>query len=156
MAINEFAQKHLDAFANDEPFPGGLAFRTALKQSNLDYSLESLSRVDYLLDQIRTQLRPEFEAFLDKQENQNFANFLCFYVGTTVAKCSKQKIIWLTYDEMLQAIPDNGNMFPPCFATHISCILERSGFFIPLSSIQERLFDEPPTKSVRFSAEGFL
>jgi hypothetical protein len=156
MPINEFAQQHLDAFANNQPFPGGLNFRKALTQSALDYSLESLSRVDYLLDQIRTRIKPIESKFWDSQENQNFANLLCFYVGTTVARLSNQKITWYQYDEMIELIPDNANLFPPCFATHISCVLERKGFFIPLSAIQERLFDEPPQKSVRFSAEGFL
>jgi hypothetical protein len=35
-------------------------------------------------------------------------------------------------------------------------MIDNKGFFIPLSAIQERLFDEPPGKSVRFSAERFM
>jgi hypothetical protein len=47
-------------------------------------------------------------------------------------------------------------MFPRCFATSITCLLQKRGFFVPLLAIEDRLFTEPPEKSVRFSAEGFM
>lgn len=156
MPINQVARLHLETFAKNEPFPGGLSFRKAMMQSALDYTLESLSRVDYLLDQIRTRIKPDESKFWDTQDNQNFANFLCFYVGSTVARVSRQKIVWYEYGEMIELMPENALTYPACFATHITCVLERKGFFVPLSAIQVRLFDEPPGKSVRASAEPFI
>lgn len=155
MPINDIAQQHLDALINRLPFPGGIAFRKELDAANLNFTMQSLTRVDALLDGIRTRSRPSFNAFLERDDNQNFLHALCFYTGATVALTSKQSIDWFPYDEMIALFPDNAAMFPSCFATHISCLLSRGGFFIPLSSIQERLFDEPPGKSVKFSAEMF-
>lgn len=159
MPLNHIADRYLDAFDKHGEFDGGLSFRTALSQSNLDYSVESLKRVDHLLDQVRTRLRPDPQQFLDPQPNQNFLYLLAFYVGAVVARATGSSIIWLGYDEMIRRMPDNEPFFPRCFATSISCILSggtKGGFFVPLSSITEMLFDEDPGKSVSFSAGAFI
>jgi hypothetical protein len=156
MPINDIAQNHLDALINRLPFPGGIAFRKELDSANLNFTMPSLARVDALLDGIRTRSRPNFDDFVEREDNQNFLHALCFYTGATVALSSKQSVDWYTYDEITALMPDVATMFPSCFATHICCLLSRGGFFIPLSAIQERLFDEPPGKSVKFSAEMFV
>ena len=156
MPINDLATKYLETFERNEDFPDGLSFRKALIQSNLDYSRESLSRIDQLLDQIRTQLKPAPSTFMQDYANQTFLYFLAFYVGTVTARQSGNKIDWYNYNEMLAVIPDNKAFVPEGFASSITCIIDNKGFFIPLSAIQERLFDEPPGKSVKFSAEGFM
>ena len=156
MPINDLATRYLETFERNEDFPDGLSFRKALIQSNLDYSLESLSRIDHLLDQIRTRLKPDFSTFMQDNANQTFLYFLAFYVGTVTARQSGNKIDWYNYNEMLAVVPDNKAFVPECFASSVTCIIHKKGFFIPLSSIQERLFEEPPGKSVKFSAEGFI
>lgn len=156
MPINDLAAKYLETFERKEEFPDGLSFRKALTQSNLDYSRESLSRIDYLLDQIRTRLKPEYSAFIQDYANQTFLYLLAFYAGTVTAKQSGNRIDWYNYNEMLTVLPDNKAMVPECFASSITCIIDKKGFYIPLSAIQERLFEEPPGKSVAFSAETFM
>jgi hypothetical protein len=156
MDMNDRALYYLDALARNSEVPGGLSFRKALAQSNLDYSAESLDRVDHLLDQIRIRFQPKYGEFFEPQPNQNCLFLLCFYVGTVISKCGKRQVQWLDYDGMLKAIPDNGAMFPRSFETAITCIVHGKGFFVPLSSICSRLFDDPTEKSVRFSAEGFM
>ncbi len=159
MSLNHIADRYLQAFDNKEPFDGGLSFPKALQQSNLDYSVESLKRVDHLLTQIRTRLGPKPDEFFDPQPNQNFLYLLAFYVGTVVARAAGSSITWLGYDEMIQSIPDNEPFFPRCFATSITCILSggtKGGFFVPLSSITEVLFEDHPEKSVTFSATAFI
>lgn len=156
MPLNPMAAQYLEVFQNNGEFEGGLSYKAGLKHANLDFSLESLARVDTLLDQIRTRFKPDPETFLAVHANQNFLYLLCFYVGHTVASNSRQQVVWLQYHEFIEAFPEHQAMYPECFATSVTCLLERAGFFIPLSSIQERLFDEPPGKSVAFSASGFL
>jgi len=156
MPINELATRYLETFERNEEFPDGLSFRKALTQSNLDYSRDSLARVDYLLDQIRTRLKPDPEAFIQDYANQTFLYLLAFYVGTVTARESGNRIDWYNYEEMLSVIPDNGAFVRQGFASSITCVIENKGFFIPLSAIQERLFDESPGKSVQFSAETFM
>jgi len=156
MSPKDMSIKYLQAFADDEPFPGGLAHREALQRLKLDFSRDSLERIDALLDRIRSSHRLNYGAFLNLQANQNFLYLLCFYVGATIAQCSGQAIEWLDYEQMRRKIPANEALFPRCFATSITCVLQHRGFFVPLSSIEERLFRDPPEKSVRFSAEGFM
>ena len=149
------ARMYLEAFFSQAEFPGGLSFRKALNQCSLDGTLESLDRVDSLLDQIRTKLKPQFNSFLDEAANQNFLYLLCFYVGSVIAKKSGKDVRWLSYQDMLREIPDDmqKRMFPECFQTSATCITAGS-FFVPLHSITSRLFDEITTKSVRASAEA--
>jgi hypothetical protein len=156
MDMNTQAQMYLDAFFSNTAFPGGISFRTALNQSNLDGSWESLDRVDYLLDQIRIKIKPEFGPFLNERANQNFLYFLCFYVGYVISTKSAKPVRWLSYQDMIREIPDNRLMFPECFQTSATCITSVS-FFVPLRSITCRLFAELgefTSKSVRSSAEG--
>jgi hypothetical protein len=156
MPINELATKYLETFERNEDFPDGISFRKALVQSNLDYSRESLSRIDNLLDQIRTKVKPNYSEFIQDYANQSFLYLLAFYVGTVTAMQSKNKIDWYNYNEMIAVIPDNKPLVPECFTSSITCIIHNKAFFIPLSSIIDRLFEEYPSKSVLFSAEGFM
>ena len=156
MTPDDMSAKYLQAFAEDEAFPGGLAHREALQRLKLDFSRESLARIDTLLDRIRASHALNYGTFLNLQSNQNFLHLLCFYVGATIAQCSQQAIEWMDYEQMRRRIPGNEAMFPRSFATSITCVLQKRGFFVPLSSIEDRLFGDPPEKSVRFSAEGFM
>ncbi|WP_156521235.1 hypothetical protein [Halothiobacillus diazotrophicus] len=151
--MNDQAQWYLNTFFTQGEFPGGLSFNAALNQCNLDGTMESLDRVDSLLDQIRTKIKPEFNAFLNVRANQNFLYLLCFYVGHVIAKSSGKAVRWLSYQDMLNEIPDNRQFFPECFQTSATCITPVS-FFVPLHSITMRLFEPITTKSVRLSAEG--
>lgn len=156
MDMNTRAKMYLNAFFTDAEFPGGISFRTALKQSNLDGTWESLDRVDYLLDQIRIKVKPKFGPFLDEHAKQNFLYFLCFYVGHVISAKSAKPVRWLSYQDMIREIPDNKQMFPECFQTSATCITSVS-FFVPLRSITCRLFEELgefTSKSVRLSAEA--
>ncbi len=156
MPINELATKYLETFERNEDFPDGISFRKALTQCNLDYSRESLARIDQLLDQMRTRLKPDYAEFMKDYANQTFLYFLAFYVGSVTARQSGNRINWYNYNEMMAVMPDNRSFVPEGFASSITCMIENKGFFIPLSAIQERLFDEPPGKSVQFSAEVFM
>jgi hypothetical protein len=155
MDMNAQAQVYLNAYVSQAEFPGGLSFRKALGQCSLDGTMESLDRVDSLLDQIRRKLKPQFNTFLDDPANQNFLYLLCFYVGYVISKTSGKDVRWLSYQDMLTEIPDDAQkrMFPECFQTSATCITAAS-FFVPLHSITSRLFDEITTKSVRASAEA--
>jgi hypothetical protein len=159
MSMNETAAGYLQAFAAGQDMPGGLSYRSGLLQSELDYSLSSLDRIDALLDAIREQQRPDYGAFLSVHANQNFLYLLAFYLGTVVGRETGGHVEWWDYDEMATAFPDLQAMFPRCFGSSVSCNIlggRKGGFFVPLASIEARLFEHPPTKSVAFSAGAFI
>ena len=160
MTITHVALRYLKAFDNNEEFDGGLSFKTALSQSNLDGSRESLARIDTLLDQIQLRFKPDREEYFGNQAHVNFMYLLAFYVGRVVATETNSTIEWYQYDELLELMPDHRDFFPRCFASSVSCILSggtsQGNFFVPISSIQERLFEEFPEKSVAFSATAFM
>lgn len=157
MPANQIAEQYLHTFAVGGDFPGGLAFRKALGQARLDFTPESLGRLDRLLRQMRQQLRPQYADFLEQQEHQNFLYLLCFYVGAVVYRYTREDFAWYAYDEMKEvAPPELLARFPEAFATSMVCMLRESGIFLPLSPILDVLFDEGDEASVAASADKYM
>jgi hypothetical protein len=151
------AEQYLHTFGTNGDFPGGLAFRKALGQANLDFTPESLGRIDLLLRQMRKQLRPQYGEFIDKQENQNFLYLLCFYVGAVVYRYTREDFVWYPYEELKQvAPPEFLAEYPEAFASSMILMLKDSGTFLPLSSILDLLFEEDDERSVLASADKFM
>jgi hypothetical protein len=94
MPITEIANSYLEAFSRNEEIEGGLPYRRALQNTNLDGSAQSLERIDHLLDQLRIQLQPQADEFLSDQGNVNFLYLLAFYVGQVAANYSGSTAIW--------------------------------------------------------------
>lgn len=157
MPANQMAEHYLHTFSTNGDFPGGLAFRKALGQATLDFTPESLGRIDLLLRQIRRQLRPQYAEFMDKQENQNFLYLLCFYVGAVVYRYTREDFAWYSYEELKQvAPPEFLEEYPEALASSMICMLKESGTFLPLSSILDLLFDDDSERSVLASAAQFM
>ena len=157
MPVNDMAQRYLDTFAAGGDFPGGLAFRKALGQVDLDYTPESLGRIDALLRQMHDKLRPRYAEFVEKQENQNFLYLLCFYAGTVVIRYTKEDYAWYPYDELKQvAPPDFLREYPDSFASSMVCMLKDGSVYLPLSSMLDILFDDGSDRSVLASADKFM
>ena len=159
MPITEIAGRYLMALQTNEEIPGGLAYPKALAQLGMDWSMESLHRVDALLDQIREKQKPTHEEFLGDPAKQNFLNVLCFYTGMTVAKNSGQAIEWYRWEEVVPGNPGLEQVWPRAFETSVICTLTKDGRqkqFLPFVPIVIRLFEGPDEKSVHFSASGFL
>lgn len=157
MPANPMAAQYLQSFAAGGEVPGGLAFREELEQVKLDFTPDSLQRIDILLRRIRKQLHPTYSEFIDKQENQNFLYLLCFYVGAVVYRYTGEEFAWYSYEELKQvAPPDFLAEYPECFGSSMMCMLKESGSFVPLSSILDLLFDDDKDRSVLASAEKFM
>jgi len=157
MPANELAEQYLHTFASNGAFPDGLAFHEALRQARLDYTPESLERIDALLRRIRKELHPSFADFIDKNAHQNFLYLLCFYVGAVVYRYTREDFAWYSYEELKQVAPlEFMADYPEAFATSMVCMLKDSGTFLPLSSIQDVLFGDDSERSVLASADKFM
>jgi len=159
-SMTEAAMHFVDCFQNGREIPGGLAYRHALAQSRLDGTVESLERIDTLLDQVRARYQPRYERFLAQQEQLNFLYLLGFYTGLTVAIRSGAPKRWISYDQLLARDPAVGSVWPRAFESSAICLLKsptgNERQFLPLVPIVVRLFEGPHEKSVAFSAAGFL
>jgi hypothetical protein len=156
MLIDDRAALYLKLFGDGGEFPDGLSFRTALKQSKLDYSIESLDRIDHLLDQIRVRFKPEYETFIKNTSNQTFLHLVAFYVGNVVARVSKLPIRWLVYADLIALYPLAKAEFPESFVTSVSCELGGGALFLPLAPIVRRIFEPASGSGVRESAGRFI
>lgn len=156
MLMDERAEIYLKTWAEGGEFPGGLAFRTALSQSNPDFSLESLDRIDHLLEQIRLRFGLEYAAFVEKKANQNFVFLLGFYIGTVVARQSQVPIKWQSYEELCALWPTAKDDYAENLATSVTCLLGSNALFIPLAPVLGRLFDPDNVATVRVSAEKYI
>jgi len=162
MPITALAEQYLAAFAaGGQEFPGGISYLEALGQSQLDYTPESLQRIDTLLDQIHTREAPKHEAFIKERANQNFLYFLGFYVGKTIERNNPgAQVEWIDHKELVARYPDLARVWTYQFETSVICVITggraREGQFLPLSSIVIRLFEGPKEKSVWFSADAYM
>jgi hypothetical protein len=155
--ITALAHSFLATFHRNGEFPDGLAFREALTQANLDYTPESLRRVDRLLVQIRVKLKPTFRAFVEQPDHLNFLHLLCYYTGMVVSRYIGQDCAWYIYPDLIRHIPAEAAAdYPECFASSIGCVYASGDFFIPLSAIQEILFEESTGRSLLASADQFM
>lgn len=162
MPITPLAEQYLATFANGGAgFPGGISYLKALGQCNLDYSPESLQRIDMLLEQIHRKQAPKSDAFIKERANQNFLYFLAFYVGKTIERNNPgAQVEWIEHKELAARSPGLEKVWPYQFETSLICTITggsaRQGDFLPLSSIVIRLFEGPAEKSVWFSADAYM
>lgn len=145
------AQCYLAAWETGQPIQGGLAHADRLRSFKLDYSWDSLARIDAFLDELRESLAPQAQTFLDEQANTSLLYLLAFYVGEVRARVAGVPAQWATWEELLETHPGT-RMFGEGFHSSIAQIAP--GRFLPLVSITTRLFESTGEKSVQFSA-GF-
>jgi acetyl esterase/lipase len=149
MKITAQALCYLAAWDAGSTPSGGMIHEHRLRACHLDYSWDSLKRIDAFLDALRPELGVDYHNFLDTQENYNLLYFLAFYIGEVRARTARMPMRWATWDELLKELPDC-QLFGKGF--HSSAVQMTPGVFLPLASIVSRLFDEVQTKSVHFSA----
>ena len=160
--MTQLAEQYLSAFSDGgRDFPGGISYLEALGQCTLDYTPDSLQRIDMLLDQIRTKEAPKHEVFIKDRANQNFLYFLGFYVGKTIERNNAgAQVEWLDHKELVARNPGIEKIWTYQFETSVICLVTggsaRQGEFLPLSSIVIRLFEGADEKSVWFSAEAYM
>lgn len=140
---------YLAAWDRGISFDAGMAHDTRLRCFTLDYSWDSLSRIDTFLDQLREAEHPQAATFLDDPRNQNLLYFLAFYTGEVRARSMSVKSRWANWDELLEMDP---GMQVLGAGFHSSLVQISPGLFLPLASISARLFDETLDKSIAFSA----
>jgi hypothetical protein len=158
--MNEAYESLLNTFFRGGEIPGGLSYKNALAQCKLDGSMESLKKIDFLLDQIRERHSPKFDEFVAVPANLNFLYLLAFYTGSAIAARAEADLDWLSYDEFIAINPSAAGVWTRAFESSVVCLIAKPSSkikqMLPLVPIVIRLFEGPDEKSVWFSANGFV
>ena len=160
MSLTFSALCYLSTFDAGKPLPNGMRFEKRLRTYRLDYSIQSLERIDTFLDEVRASGEIRQADYLDDPSAQTLLYFLNFYVGEVIARCLKSPAYWYDFEEV-RAIDPLADYTGPAFENSATVgfpahpISKTKPWFRPFSSITARVFDEYPDKSVLFSA-GFL
>ena len=161
MSLDFSALNYLSTFNRDLSFESDMIYLDRLKNYRLDYSINSLKRIDQFLDDIREQEHPEEQDFLEDHAKYCLLHLLCFYVGEVIGRARGTSFHWYNYEEMVKRAPGH-EVFGDAFYTTACCDFpylagDRVGSFLPLNAIMTRMFeDDGGGKSVYFSAGMFL
>jgi hypothetical protein len=155
--LTKSAEGYVASFLKGEPFPGGFAYREELNKCNLDFTMDSLKRIDALLDKIREKQSPKFETFVESAANQHFLHFTAFYAGKIAGLNAGAEPEWHTREESIALVPQLKHLWPDdLFETSVICMFRMKGGgsqqYPPMLSVCNRLF--AGQKSVWGSASG--
>lgn len=156
--LTNSAKGYITSYFKGESFPEGFSYRTELNACSLDFSLDSLKRIDTLIDQIREKEKPQFEAFMEKQANQHFLHLVAFYAGYVAGKSIGMEPVWYNHEEAIAKVPQLKQLWPDedLFETSVICMFHPQGLaslqYPPLLSLVARLFQGD--KSIFASASG--
>lgn len=145
MTLDETAAHFLQAYAADGEVEGGWLYAKALRQTRLDYTPESLARLDHLLAQIRERAKPS-PAELHSVRGLNFASLLAFYVIEVVRRRSGADFAWHDRASALAVLPE-GTQIPDEPATRLVAINDDQGAaFWPLGWVEAQVAPDGPRR----------
>lgn len=153
MDLNGHAQAYLSAFfRGDPPIEGGFACLEELRALELDFSLESLDRLDAFMDRMRESQHGREADFVRDGANQNMLYLLAFYLGTVVSRETRARVDWFSFDALVKMEPSY-KIAGPAFYSSVMCIFNRTKStvgvdFFPLNTITTRIFEDQ-SKSAR-------
>lgn len=151
MDENERCKEYIDCFFSDEDFPGGLMFKDHLAHAKLDYSLESLGRIDLMLKTIRNYRHASYKQFVSSQSTLNFILLVAYYMGCTIARIGMLSMKWMTYDEAMPYLKNKDRLFE-----NSRCCVIAGRFYFPLGVITEIIFSTSPERTIRSYAEWVI
>lgn len=153
---------YIHNFFNQQKWPTGFAYEVELRGCNLDFSVESLKRIDDLIDRIRGKHTPNETSFLSHDRNQNFLFFIAFYCGELVGRARQQTPVWYSYPDFLDTFPQMQGKIPQAFANYLIVRSLKNEHYpkdtvwFPLTAVYERLFYPEKNKSIYETIRALL
>ena len=102
--MNDTAVKFLEIYAAGGEADGGWMYGKALQQARLDFTPDSLRRLDALLQQIRERAKPT-RVQLDSRQGRNFESLIVFYVIEFARRMAHAHFQWHDRASALAALP---------------------------------------------------
>ncbi len=142
---NETATRFLDAYAAGGEVEGGWLYAKALQQSRLDFTPDSLSRLDHLLAQVRERAKPT-PAGLDTPKGRNFMALLAYYVIEMLRRRTGAEILWLDRESALAAMPPDAQLPEGTSARLVAVDVDQGVAWWPLGWLEAQLAQEGPRR----------
>lgn len=141
VGMNDFATHVLSAISQGNTIPFSFMYRNQFEKLHLDFSLNSLEKMDALLQEIRHQLKPTYDSIVNNGEGRLFLNIVTIYVMATIAKAGGYTVKWFDYDEFKAMVHPNQ---PPeyCFESTFICVMN-GAIRISLGITTDILFQNP-------------
>lgn len=159
MDINQLEKDYLENYFIYGNFQAELSFRTALAQSRLDHTMDSLDRIDALLSQIRTRFA--LDDFLQNTANQNFLRLLGFYLVAVLKQQATMVGRWYNYAETMDTFRQMGaaeaaDFFPDTFENSMNFVAIGFREIFPLQILGNRLYARDGNEPIRSAAQAYL
>ena len=138
--MKDVARLFLETYARGGEVDGGWKFGKALQQAHLDYSEESLERIDLLLKAIRERARPVHDEFIADPAGRNFVSLLAFYLMAVLSRRTGVEIEWHDTGSARKAVADWANIAETPFTRLVALAPDQGLLFLPLVWIHDRLF----------------
>jgi TPR repeat protein len=138
--LNDVARLFLDTHARGGEVDGGWKFGRALQQAQLDYSEESLERIDLLLKAIRERASPVHDEFLADPQGRNFLSLLAYYLMAVLSRRTGAEIEWHDTRSAQKAVADWANISETPFTRIVALAPDQGLIFLPLVWLHDRLF----------------
>lgn len=145
--MQQKARDFLAALQSGVNVPGGTVLSPVLAGAGLDYSMDSLDRMDQLLRQIKTEFSPERENWRTLPGAEDCCLTLAFYLGEMISRQARQPIQWLTHDQAAPMCPADMPL-PDADWSRVVGVIAAS-MCLPLALIEEALFDESASMGCR-------
>jgi hypothetical protein len=139
--MDELATRFLAAYAAGGEPDGGWKYGKALQQARLDYSPESLGRLDALLTQIRERAKPT-RAELDTPQGRNFESLVVFYLVELARRISHARLHWLDFAAARHALPPGMPLVESASTRLVVDAPANAVLFKPLAWLEGRLLDD--------------
>jgi len=135
----------LDTYAAGGEVDGGWLYAKALQQCRLDFTPDSLGRLDHLLKQVRERAKPT-PADLDTPRGRNFLSLLAYYVIACLQRRTGSAFDW--HDrESAQALLPAGTQVPEGTQTRLVAVNEDLGIaYWPLGWLEAQLAQDGPRR----------
>jgi TPR repeat protein len=139
--LNDVARLFLETYARGGEVEGGWKFGKALQQAQLDYSEESLERIDLLLKAIRDRAKPVHDEFIADPASRNFLSLLAFYLMAVLSRRSGAYIEWHDTMSARKAVSEWASIADGPFTRIVALAPDQGLLFLPLVWLHDRLFN---------------
>ena len=139
--MNDAARLFLETYARGGEVAGGWKFGKALQQAHLDFSEESLERIDLLLKAIRERANPQHDEFLADPQGRNFLSLLAFYLMAVLTRRTGVHIDWHDTASARRAVADWANISDTPFTRVVALAPDQGLLFLPLVWLHDRIFE---------------